>query len=203
MKIESRSPAVPNRSLQCLATAVVLAVGGSAFAQEKPREQIMIEMKIIEAQDGAMGLPLKKGSEPTRRMTPAQLQAETEKLSQTKGVDFLSAPKVITNAGQRAVVEIGNDADAAGAGIKINVLPEIVAEGIRLHVIFECKRAAGAAGKSKAKGSTKVLKQSQSVVVKDGDTVAIGGMDAENGRAVVVTLTPSKVDPGKANPAIQ
>ena len=213
MKIESHFTRFPNRRPKnrvirfLSATAVALAVCDGAFAQVArpplPREPILIEMKIIEAQDGAMGLSLEKGGEQTRRVTPAQLQEEMKKLAQTKGVDVLSAPTVTTNAGQRAVVEIGNDNDPSGAGIKINVLPEIVTEGIRLHVIFEYRRAADAAGKSKAKSGVKVFKQTQSVIVKDRDTIAIGGMGSGNGRAIVVTLTPSKLDPGVANPAIR
>lgn len=177
-------------------TIIAFAIAASAFAQVKrdpaPRQPVQLEVKVIEAKDGAMGLSVEKGGVNSRELTPQQWQAETQKFTQAKDVDILSAPKLTTNAGQLAIMEIGNGAAKLESGIKISVLPEIESDGILLNVDFKMTRPPK---KSEREQKPQTSKLSTFVSVKDGSTILLGGMTAENGRAIVLAVTASKIDP--------
>ncbi len=182
----------------------IIALVASASAQVKPRpsglvpRQILLEMNIIEVKDGALGLSMEKGGETSRKVTPEQFRAELEKLALTKDADVLSAPKVITNAGQRAAVEIGKVENVPKSGITIDVLPRIVDGGLSLDVIFEYNRKPRAGEKP---GSDAFQKLTTFVAVNEGATILLGGMSGENGRSIVLAVTASKVDPPPPPPA--
>lgn len=177
-------------------TIIALAIAVGAFAQVKrppaPRQPILIEMKVIEAKDGTMGLSLEKGDDSSRELTPQQWQAERQKFSQTKGVDILSAPNITTNAGQLAVVEIGKGGAELESGIKISVLPEIESDGIVLNIDFKMTRPPRKTDREHKMNTSRL---STFASVKDGSTILLRGTTAENGRSIVIAVTASKIAP--------
>ena len=219
MNLESRLPRAAfgaawlarKTSAARIATAIVLAIAGSAFAQVKPkppgpaapRQQICIEMKVIETGDGALGLSVEKGGERSRHVTPELLEAELAKLAQTKGADILSAPTVITGNAQRAIVEIGKGGADPDAGIKIDILPEIDPEGILLHIDFKSKRAPGDPKNAGREAKALTSHIGTFVSVKDGSTILLGGESGEKGRVLVLAATVSIVAAAPENPKPQ
>ncbi|QIF00913.1 M56 family metallopeptidase [Roseimicrobium sp. ORNL1] len=73
----------------------------------------------------------------TKTYTDPQFQVVVRNLSQRKGVDLLSAPRVTTRAGQRAKVEVVREfayasetgqQETENVGVTLNVMPKITAE---------------------------------------------------------------------------
>ena len=176
--------------------AAFAVIAGSAFAQvsgrppgARVRDQIQLEMKLIEHADGVLGVSLEKGKESALRLTPEEFQEEMEKVAKIKGVDILGAPKVVTRDGQRCVIDVGNPDAKPKAGYAINVLPRIGSEGIVLDILFNYCRPGAAGKKDDALRATLAT----SVTVIDGGTVLLAGMGTKNGRGLTLAVTASRI----------
>ena len=193
MNLESRLPLLLNRWLKhSTATAAIVALlAGGAFAQVKsaPRQnpvgpQILIEMKVIAAPEGTAGFFGAKPASPPPMLSAEEFQAGWRKLQEMKGVDILSAPKVVTLSGQRATIEIGAaKGSPKPAGMKFDVLPTLASDG-SIQLDFDYTNASLKEGKIQ----TRVLKTNASV--PSGHTLLIGGA-SEEGRITLIAVTAS------------
>jgi hypothetical protein len=180
------------------AVAIVTAIAGSAFAgvkssPQKPpaAPQVLIEVKFIDAPDDAIdpadfpaGVALKRAD------------ALLKELTAKKGVDILSAPRLTTRSGQRAVVEIGGGEPGSPAtGFRVEVLPSIRGTGpeINLELVTRIDALVGMRlGDGKPRVATRVLKTN--VTLASGRMWMSRGYMPKKGRTLLIAVTASIVD---------
>ncbi|HZJ17695.1 MAG TPA: hypothetical protein VFD27_21760 [Chthoniobacteraceae bacterium] len=197
--------AVGHWSRVTVAVAIVAAIAGNAFAEMKssppkppPAPQVLIEVKFIEAPDDAIdpadfpaGVALKRAD--------ALLKALTAK----SGVDILSAPRLTTRSGQRAVVEIGGgELGSPSTGFRVEVLPSARGTGpeINLELVTRIDALVGMRlGDGKPRLATRVLKTN--VTLASGRTFMSRGYMPKKGRILLIAVTAFVVDGSELVPA--
>ena len=137
---DRRAPGCWSR-ISAVATVVVV-IAGSAFAQvkfppsEKPAApQVLIDVKFIEVPDDAIDPADFPGNLASKRA-----DVLLKKLTAKTGVDVLSAPRVTTRSGQRAIIEIANAPSPPGPGIKFEATPRVSENGLEIEVDFTATR---------------------------------------------------------------
>jgi len=175
-----------------LLVAVVVAGGEMAqVAKEKPKTQVMLEAKIIEAPAGALK---------TLPVSDEETVAALKTLTTMKGVDVLSAPKVTTLDGQKAEICVGREVaevkDEKGEslfeGIRLSLLPEMRDEKIVVTANLTVRQRLPGAKEPLSATSFSTRELNTKVAVRPGGTILLGG--AENdGRVLFVALTAALV----------
>lgn len=181
--------------------AGIVALTGSAFAQVKsaPSEaatdqQILIEMKIIEAPEGALGVMSEGGQPRVRALQGDEFQTEMRKLAQNKDATLLSAPKITALHNQRATIEIGStEVPSKAAGIKIEVLPLVGRDELQLDLNFKYRRPGRDETAPVPDDATQTTSLKTRVAFRQGMSIFLGGLSAEKGRSIVLVVTASKV----------
>jgi len=126
-----------------------------------------------------------------------------KKLIAKKGVDILSAPRLTTRSGQRAVVEIGGgEPGSRSTGFRAEVLPSIRGSGpeIELELVARIGTLVGTRlGDGQPVVATRELKTN--VTLSSGRTCICGGHAMKEGRTLLIAVTASIVDESALVPA--
>jgi beta-lactamase regulating signal transducer with metallopeptidase domain len=196
--------AAGNWSRVAAAVAVIAAIAGSAFAEVKssPRKppaapQVLIELKFIDAPEDAIDPAAFHGG-----LVFERADVLLKKLIAKKGVDILSAPRLTTRSGQRAVVEIGGgEPGSRSTGFRAELLPSIRGSGpeIDLELVARIATLVGMRlGDSKPVVATRDLKTN--VTLSSGRTCICGGHAMKEGRSLLIAVTASIVDDPALSP---
>ncbi|MFZ2641682.1 MAG: M56 family metallopeptidase, partial [Verrucomicrobiia bacterium] len=198
--------------------AAVALVAASALAQvqdkpdpNEPKQQIMVEAKIIElpASQASAFLPDKNGK--ATLSNPAETQEIVKKISAMKEADILCAPRVTTFSGQRARVEVGRElrigkdgSKTVFDGITLDVLPKVQKNGlILLSSTLTIRQLLSDAKEPFTEQSFRERNITTTVTRASGHTLAAGGVQNDaKGRALLLLLTASLVNDagGKLSP---
>lgn len=196
--------------------AALVAASALAQVQEKadakePKQQIMVEAKIIQlpASQAAAFLPDGKGK-PTLS-NPSETQAIVRKMFLMKKADMLSAPRVVTVSGQQARIEVGREtrvgnegAKTVFEGIKLDVQPKLQKDGlIHLTATLTVRDRLPNAQEPLTEQSFRERNMTTTVALTSGHTAAVGGtQDDAKGHTLLLLLTASLVnDAGEKMPA--
>lgn len=198
---DRRSPG--NGSRLSAMAAVIAAIAASAFAEVKspppeapaPR-QVLLDVKFIEVPDNAIDPADFPGN-----LALKQADVLLKKLIAKKGADILSAPRVTTRSGQRAIIEIGNAPTPPGAGFNFDVTPRIFGNGSEIEVDFTATRTSADEDRridGKPVAKTRVVKSN--VKLTSGQTcISLSRADAK-GRLLLIAVTASIVDAPPPSP---
>ena len=198
--------------------AAVALVAASALAQvqekagpKEPKQQIKVDAKIVElsASQIAALLPDKNGQPVVS--SPAEAEAVIKKMSAMRGVDMLSAPRVIVLSGQQARIQVGREvrfgnegAKTAFVGVDLDVLPELRKDGqIQLASKLVVRELLPNARDPLTEQSFRERNITATVTLASGQTLVFGGArGGAKGRALLLLLTASLVnDAGEKMPA--
>ena len=191
---DRRAPGLRTHIAVVLAIAAVVA--GSAFAQVKSAPakepagtQVLIAAKFIEVPDDALD----------RANFPGNLAVKNadellDALMTKKGVNILSAPRVLTRSGQRAMIEIGDAPSPPAPGLKFEATPRIPGNGSEIEIEFAATQIT-VDEEHRIDGvpvvKTRVLKSN--VKLTSGQTCISLSHEREKGRFLLIAITASIV----------
>ncbi len=196
--------------------AVVVAASALAQTQEKadakePKQQIMVEAKIIElpASQAAAFLPDGKGK--PALSNPSETKDIVRKILTMKKADMLSAPRVVTWSGQQAKIAVGREirvgkdgAKTVFEGVNLDLMPKLQKDGlIHLTATLTVRDRLPNAHEPLTEQSFRERNMTTIVALASSHTVAIGGtQDDAKGHTLLLLLTASLVnDAGEKMPA--
>jgi type II secretory pathway component GspD/PulD (secretin) len=182
-----------------------------SFAAEKPDTKpatgsVLIEAKFIEVPAGKFPIdgPKEMQSGP---LSAAQTQELMKKIAALQGAEVLSAPRVSTRDGQRALIQIGREV-AVGSGdakktifegTSFEVVPEIQKAGIHLATKFSVTTRRADATEPLTEQSFELTTREAEMTIPAGQMVVLRDVNArQKDRELVVCLTASLVEAPKA-----
>ncbi|MDB6006893.1 MAG: Regulatory sensor-transducer, BlaR1/MecR1 family, partial [Prosthecobacter sp.] len=159
--------------------------------------QVYIQTKLIEAG--------KMFGEDGQLYDDAHFQVFIRSLTQTKGVNLLSAPSLTTKMNMRAIVEVGSERPGHAdqfAGIRCEILPSPAPDGaVKIKTTITLAQEEGKSlmpDRSDAPVDWSKVKQWQQdapAVMKHGQTRAVHVGETEKGRFVTAFITVRAINP--------
>lgn len=154
----------------------------AALKEGLPGVQVLLKTKLIELrEDGILEDQVLSGEE---------VELLIRQLSRSKGVDLMTAPSVVTRAGQEARVEIGEGGNEDVQGIKLGTLPMVAGEQfVQMDGTIDIGGLS-----AELTGDGRSVTEYGTVLV-NGQTAALLAVDGENGKKVLALVTGSLQDP--------
>lgn len=188
--------------------AALVAASALAQAQEKadakePKQQIMVEAKIIELPASQVMAFLPDGRGKSALFDPSETKGIVRKIFTMKKADMLSAPRVTTFSGQQAEIAVGREirignegAKKVFDGIKLDVQPKLQKDGlIHLTATLTVRDRLPNAQEPLTEQSFRERNMTTTVTLASGHTLAVGGtQDDAKGRTLLLLLTASLVN---------